>query len=215
MSMIDLAAFEAAPLRREPFEYVVVPSFIRAEARPAINADYPRIDHPGSFPVEEVGGGRAFHALLGEFASHDVRRAFETKFGIDLSGRPLMTTVRARCQPKDGRIHTDSTTKIITVLVYMNAAWEAAGGRLRLLRSAEDLNDYAAEVPPDEGTLVAFRRSERSFHGHLPAEGARRVIQFNWVTSRAVVWRERARHRLSARIKRLVAPQAPALRRTG
>lgn len=214
MSMIDLAVFRAAPLVREPFEYVVVPSFIRPRARAAINADYPRIDFPGSFPVEEVGGGPAFHAFLEEFASEELRRAFEAKFGLDLSGRPLMTTVRARCQPKDGRIHTDSTTKIITVLVYMNAGWEAAGGRLRLLRSPDDLEDYAAEVPPDEGTLLAFRRSDRSFHGHLPAEGARRVIQFNWVTSRGVVWRERARHRLSARLKRLF-PAEPPLRRTG
>ena len=45
------------------------------------------------------------------------------------------------------------------------------------------------EVPPTEGTLLAFRRSNNSWHGHKPFSGLRRVIQFNWVTSEAVVRR--------------------------
>jgi hypothetical protein len=41
--------------------------------------------------------------------------AFELKFSIDLTGRPTMITVRGRCsKEKDGKIHTDSKTKIIT-----------------------------------------------------------------------------------------------------
>ena len=39
------------------------------------------------------------------------------------------------------------------------------------------------EVPPTEGTLLAFRRADNSWHGHKPFAGERRVIQFNWVTS--------------------------------
>ena len=112
-----------------------------------------------------------------------------------------MSTVRGRCQQKDGRIHTDSKSKIITVLIYLNPQWENAAGRLRLLRGPDDIEDYAAEVPPDEGTLLAFRRSENSFHGHKTFVGERRVIQFNWVTDRGTVWRESLRHRLSAWIK--------------
>src|SRR5579859_7380463 len=69
----------------------------------------------------------------------------------DLAGRPTTTTVRGQCSPKDGKIHTDSLSKIITVLLYMNPGWEQAGGRLRLLRSGNDLEDMIAEVPPLEG----------------------------------------------------------------
>ncbi len=112
-----------------------------------------------------------------------------------------MSTVRGRCQQKDGRIHTDTKSKIITVLVYLNPQWEQSGGRLRLLKGKDDIEDYAAEVPPDEGTLLAFRRSGNSFHGHKPFVGERRVIQFNWVTDSGTVWRENLRHRLSAWIK--------------
>ena len=101
------------------------------------------------------------------------------------------------------RQHQDSTEKIVTVLVYMNPDWEESGGRLRVLRSDRDLEDYAAEVPPAEGTLLAFRRSDTSHHGHKPFEGQRRVLQLNWVTSDKFARRERRRHAISAFFKRL------------
>jgi len=201
MSIFDLAAFEATPLKHDPFDYVIVPGFVRADAKDALNRDYPQIDKPGSFPASDLRFGPAFRDMLDEFASAQVRAAFSRKFGVDLEGRPLMTTVRGRCQQKDGRIHTDTKSKIITVLIYMNSKWENPGGRLRLLRTKDNLENYAAEVPPNEGTLIAFRRSDKSFHGHKPFVGERRVIQFNWVTDSGTVWRERLRHRISAWIK--------------
>ena len=133
----------------------------------------------------------------------EFRAAFEEKFEIDLTDRPTMITVRGRCWEKDGSIHTDSVTKLITVLIYMNSSWEDSGGQLRLLRSGEDLEDYVAEVPPEEGTLIAFRRSDHSWHGHKPFVGPRRVIQLNWVTSQGVLRYETRRHRYSAFLKRL------------
>jgi Rps23 Pro-64 3,4-dihydroxylase Tpa1-like proline 4-hydroxylase len=116
-----------------------------------------------------------------------------------------MITVRGHARLADGRIHTDSRTKLITVLIYMNESWEAAGGRLRLLRSPDDLEDVIAEVPPAAGTLLAFRVTPNSWHGHAPVSGPRRVIQLNWVENDGVVRRERLRHGLSARVKRILA----------
>ncbi len=98
-----------------------------------------------------------------------------------------------------------SPSKIITALIYMNSSWEQSGGRLRLLRSAHNLDDVLVEVPPTEGTLVTFRRSENSFHGHKPFIGVRRVIQLNWVTGRGIEFRELFKHRASAWIKKLLA----------
>ena len=112
--------------------------------------------------------------------------------------------MRGHCQAKDGSIHTDTPSKILTVLVYMNTEDQTdVGGRLRILRSKDDLNDYPAEVPPTAGTLLAFRRGETSWHGHETYVGARRVIQLNWVTDMAVVRREHRRHRFSAWTKSL------------
>ena len=78
---------------------------------------------------------------------------------------------------RDGQIHTDSVTKLITVLIYMNGKWESPVGRLRLLRSPDNLNDVVAEVPPDEGTLLVFRNQPNAWHGFEPFEGPRKVIQ--------------------------------------
>jgi len=204
MAILDLAAFHAAPLVREPFEFLVLPGFVKSSALASIHADYPKVKQSGSFPLSEVRFGPGFSALIDELNGPALRAAFERKFGISLEGRPTMTTVRGYCSPKDGRIHTDATSKIITVLIYMNPQWEPSGGRLRLVRSATDLDDVIVEVPPQEGTLLCFRRSDRSFHGHKPFVGPRQVIQFNWVTEQKIVDRELRRHRISAWSKRIL-----------
>ena len=204
LRFIDLAAFERTRLEADPFPYLIVPGFVPTESRAALSADYPKVDQPGSFPVADVTYGPAFADFLDEIQGPDMRDAFARKFNVDLAGRPTMVTVRGQAQAKDGRIHTDSATKIITVLIYMNEAWEAPGGRLRLLRSDTSLDDMVAEVPPAAGTLLAFLVTPHSWHGHHPISGPRRVVQLNWVESDSVVRRERFRHGLSARIKQLL-----------
>jgi hypothetical protein len=201
--IIDLKRFEDTRLTGEPFEFLVVEGFVPQQACEAINRDYPKLSKPGSFPLSEVSFGPAFKELVAALHSDAMRKAFEDKFRIDLAGRPSMITVRGRCSKKDGKIHTDSKTKIITLLLYMNPKWEKSGGCLRLLRSGNDLDDVILEVPPVEGTLLAFKRADNSWHGHKPFEGERRVLQFNWVTSDEVLRREQNRHRLSAFFKNL------------
>jgi len=203
LSYIDLSAFERTPLNSEPFPYVILPGFLRAERRAEVAADYPSIDQPGSFPLEDLSYGPGFAGLVRELEGEPMRRAFAAKFALDLAGRPTMITVRGQARLSDGSIHADSATKLITVLLYMNEAWEAPGGRLRLLRRPDDIESTVTEVPPSAGTLLAFRVTPHSWHGHKPADGARRVVQLNWVTSAGVVRRERLRHGVSARLKRL------------
>jgi SM-20-related protein len=207
---LDLAAFHSTPLTRDPFEFLIVPNFIKAHALPALRTDYPHIDKPGSFPHSQVDSGPAFNSMLHELQGPEMRAAFEEKFRLDLKGRPVMITVRGRSGDRDGNIHTDSLDKLITVLIYMNPTWDDAGGRLRLLRSPDNLDDVIVEVPPEEGLLLAFRRSNNSYHGHKLFIGERRVIQFNWVTSRWVLYRESWRHRFSAWVKRLLPGARPA-----
>jgi len=206
---IDLSLLERATLQTDPFPYVLVPGFVPEARRAALSADYPKIDRPGSFPVGALRFGPAFRQFLAELEGEAMRAAFARKFALDLAGRPTLVTVRGQAQPKDGSIHTDTPSKLITVLVYMNESWEAPGGRLRLLRSASNLDDVVTEVPPAAGTLLAFRVTRNSWHGHAPASGPRRVVQLNWVESEAVVRRERLRHGLSARVKRLLPVRAP------
>ena len=206
---LGIEQFRATALVREPFEHLIVPQFISAQALAEINSDYPKIPSSGSFPVDQVVYGPAFQKLLDELNDDAFREAFEDKVGIDLSGRPTITTVRGRCGPGDGKIHTDSATKIITVLIYMNESWDQPGGRLRLLRS-RDLNDIIVEVPPISGTLLAFKRSNNSWHGHEPFVDERRVIQFNWLRSQGNRQIAMLRHHTSASFKRLLQMVMPA-----
>ncbi len=203
MTYLDFKALDQTPLQQDPYHYLIVPNFILPEAFALVSQDFPAVPGPGSHPPAELMIKGHFAALMEELNGESFRRSIETKFAVDLTGRPTMYTVRGFVRSRDGDVHTDSRTKIITVLVYMNEGWEADGGRLRILRSQDSLNDPVAEVPPNGGTLLAFLRSDNSWHGHLPHEGPRRAIQLNWVTSQEVVDREQGRHRLSTRLKKI------------
>lgn len=203
MALLDLAALRAAPRTTEPFKFVVVPQFLLPGTARAVAQSFPDIPHAGLLPLEATRPGPLFEQVVAELTGAEMTAAVAEVFGLDLSGHPTMVTVRGRCAARDGRIHTDSVTKRVTLLLYFNEDWEAQGGRLRLLRSATDLEDMIAEVPPALGTLVLFERSDRSFHGHEPFVGPRRAVMVNWMADSFAAHRELLRHRISAQAKRL------------
>jgi hypothetical protein len=201
--MIDLERLRATPLEKEPFEYCIVPEFLSREVLDRVEADFPMIDQGGSFPLSSLTYGPGFAALVEELRSDAVRDAFGKYFGIDLAGRPPTITVRGRARGKDGQIHIDSKTKLITVLIYFNRNWNAEGGRLRLLRSPDDIEDLIVEAPPESGLMMAFRCRENAWHGHKPHDGVRRSIQLNWVVDESAANRSERRHKWSSLLKRL------------
>lgn len=203
MTLLDYDALKRTDLQTEPYNWLIVPDFVRSEVFDGIVEDYPAVPGPGSHPPSELTIKGRFAALMEELDGPRFQELIEEKFGIDLTDKPTMYTVRGFCRKTDGKMHTDSETKIITVLLYMNQRWDADGGRLRILKNGTDLNDYVAEVPPHGGTLLVFRRSENSWHGHEPFEGQRRAVQMNWVTGAGVVAYEQRRHRISSTLKKL------------
>jgi len=200
---LNMDALKKTTLVRDPFEFLIVPDMIKREAKASLESDLPRVSHPGIFPCDELKYGPTFASLLEELRGPELRAAVSEQFGSDLSQYPTLITFRGRCRRGDGRVHTDAAWKVITALIYLNDRWGHEGGRLRLLRS-QNLEDVVAEVSPEWGTFLAFRVSDRSWHGHRPFEGERRVIMLNWVTDQRVVDRELARHRRSARLKKLL-----------
>lgn len=180
MSMFDVDTFHATSLQREPFDYLVVPGFIRPDALEALNRDYPQIEGPGNMSADDVDCGPAFARLLAMLKSRPFADLVGEKFGVDLSGCVPTISVRRYCEATDGNIHTDHRSKVITLLLYFNNGWEHEGGRLRMLNSATDIEDYSGEVTPCCGTLLAFRRTDDSYHGHKPFVGERRMLQLSW-----------------------------------
>jgi hypothetical protein len=207
MDVLDFDAMRAAPVSSDPFTHILVPCFVKPAVLPAVVADLPAIKARGSFPIGALSLGAAAKAMTAGLESATFRGIVAEKFGLDLAGAPLMTTLRGNSGEKDGQIHTDSSAKRVTILLYLNPAagdaWAAKAGCLRLLRNDHDLEDYAVEVPPVDGTLLVFPNGPNTWHGHKTFVGSRYVLQMNYMTTSTKAKAEMRRHHLSAFVKRL------------
>ncbi|MCB1698565.1 MAG: 2OG-Fe(II) oxygenase [Pseudomonadales bacterium] len=181
MSLINLKAVQEAELHTDPFDYMVVPGFLSAEVLARVNADYPAIETAANHELENLQYGPAFGALMEELRAPAFATTLGARFDMDLAALPTTVSVRKFCERTDGNIHTDHKSKVITVLVYFNEKWDHPDGQLRMLRSRGDIEDYAAQVPPLGGTLLAFRRTDHSWHGHTRFVGERRMVQLNYL----------------------------------
>ena len=205
MAHLQMDKLASAKIETEPYEYVIVPGFLNAASLKRINETYPPINQGGSFPLESLNTEMAIKEVIDELDGPAFQKIIEQKFDVALDGRPKMDSLRGYTRGKDGQIHTDSKDKIITVLVYLNEKWDRPGGRLRILRDGKNVDDYVAEVAPDNGTLLVFKRSDKSWHGHHPFEGPRRSLQMNWMTSEGSKGWHKVRHTISAAVKKLAA----------
>ena len=181
MSLINIDVLRATPLQTDPFDYLVVPNFLGPDALAQVNRDYPAIDTAANHALENLSYGPAFATLMDELCGSELSSVLGDKFDMDLPSMPTTVTVRKFCERTDGNIHTDHKSKVITVLVYFNETWEHADGQLRLLRSKDNIDDYAVQVAPLGGTLLAFRRTDHSWHGHTRYVGERRMVQVNYL----------------------------------
>src|SRR5262245_4952056 len=154
--VLNSDALRAAPLVSEPFPHMIIDNLIRPEVLPDVVASFPRVPKRGSFPPEAVSYSGRFATLMQEMHSVELRDLIGERLGMDLKDRPPMLTVRGRTGKKDGRIHTDSKSKLVTVLLYLNPGWSAPQGRLRLLYNDHDLAPYAAEISPEAGRCLIF-----------------------------------------------------------
>ncbi|MBF9232358.1 2OG-Fe(II) oxygenase [Microvirga alba] len=198
MSLINLASVRDAEVSRDPYDFVLASDFLNKAAIDEIRSDFPDITKPGYLTVDEVQLQGKFKQLIDELEGPELTEALSRKFGQDLHQYPRLTTIMKRSQPKYGAIHTDGPSKVMTMLVYMNEEWQKDdGGRLRVLYDEKDYERYKLEVPPTMGTMFAFLRSDKSWHGHLPFSGERRVIQIAWVKSQADVDRKKKNNKMA------------------
>ena len=202
-NILNFDVVRNADVHTQPYRYIVGDGFLKEDKIEQLRQDFPTIDKPGFLTVQEVDLRGTFKQLIDELESSEMADALSSKLGLDLDSHPRLTTIRRLSQLKDGRIHTDSESKLATFLVYMNDAWNDDGaGRLRVLNGPDDFDAMTAEISPVMGSCFGFRRADNSWHGHKPISGPRRAIQLNWVTSKDVVDSEQRRHQLSTKIKK-------------
>ena len=165
--------------------------------------DFPDIDSGGSFPSDNLKQGD-IKKLVEELEGDEFKAILENKLGVDLKDAEVITTLRGFSRFKDGKIHTDSQSKIVTVLLYLNKNWDNEIGNLRLLKKNNDLENYIQEISSEYGNLVAFKVTDNCWHGFMPFEGKRLSIQLNYIHPKSLNM-HKIRHKLSASFKKLIS----------
>ena len=165
----------------EPFAYLLARAQLADERKAELARDFPNYPSAGFFPHEQADCGPSINQLIEELSSPAIADAIGLRLGVEnLSGFPTLVTICRSLNRRHGTIHTDSRSKVVTALLYLNEDWP-------------DTSD---------GCLRFLKRSENSYHGHLPYEGERRVIQIAWLTSDEEKLRKARRGRLSRLFKK-------------
>lgn len=186
--LLDAARLERPDtlVRNDPFSFLIAHNQLPEHARAELDRDFPKYSGAGFFPYDQKECGPSIQALVDAVTSAAFANAVGARLGIDrLGGYPTLVTICRHLNKRHGTIHTDSKSKVATALIYLNPSWpDTSDGCLRFLGKIDDIDaTLAPEVKPLYGEFVIFKRADNSFHGHLPYEGERRVIQVTWLTS--------------------------------
>lgn len=203
---INYEAVRRAVVSRVPCPHIVVPDFLAGPSLARAVSLLPEIRAGGSFPIGALELHPELKAMMEDFAGPRLKEIVSEKFGLDVRSAPSMVTMRGQTRAKDGRIHRDSASKRVTILLYLNDPekdWDHKGGCLRFLNGPDDVEDYASEIPPVGGTLVIFPNGPDTWHGHRPYVGARHTVQLNYMAQDGRARYELVRHHVSAFCKRL------------
>lgn len=194
--LIDPARLSAAEVSSAPFAFLVARDQLPVDAEAALDRDFPRYPSAGFFPYRAEDCGPAVVEVVEALTSPAFAQAVGSRLGLpDLASYPPLVTICRHLNLRHGTIHTDSKSKLATALLYLSPEWpHGSAGALRFLRRIDSIDDMVApEVAPLYGTIAAFKRADDSFHGHLPFEGERRVIQVAWLSSQAELDRKTRR----------------------
>ncbi|KQX03796.1 MULTISPECIES: 2OG-Fe(II) oxygenase [Acinetobacter] len=202
-SILKLDALKNAEVASTPYPYFVVENALADSEVQAVIQDFPKIEQGGSFNIEDVEIKPNFDRFLKSLDTPEFRQILTDKFDVNVMEHPMMITLRGYSRQKDGRIHSDSKSKLLTVLIYLNESWDAPNGRLRILNDDNDINNYVTEINAGPGSLVAFKVTDNGWHGYIPYEGQRQSIQINFLTSEKANAKHKFFHGLSAKMKKI------------
>ena len=194
-------------VQHQPFSFLLAAHMLREDARAELQRDFPKYPEAGFFPHQAADCGPSVNALIAELVAPEFVDALGDRLGVaDMSKLPALVTLCSRLNRRHGTIHTDSKSKVLTALVYLNTDWpHGSPGCLRFLHKIDDIEALVVpELLPVYGNLAAFKRADNSFHGHLPHEGERMVVQVAWLTSADELLRKQKRGRFTRWFKKLL-----------
>ena len=207
MNIINSEALEKVAVTKSPYPYFGIEASLNSEYKQALLHDFPELSKGGSFPLDSIDTKDSISILADELCSDEFRELIANKFDVDLSDKPIIITARGYSRLRDGQSHTDSKTKLITVLLYLNDEWEPPTGRLRVLNS-NNVDDYVTEFSSSFGQMIAFKITENCWHGYKPFEGKRQSLQINYLVDEKYNKHHIYRHKISAAFKKLFGRKA-------
>jgi hypothetical protein len=200
-ALVDLNLIKSAPIDDTYFPYFAVENCITEDGQ-SLPKEFPDLTKGGSYPSDMPGLSEKIKNLISEIESEEMQKVLSEKFDINLDDVEIVTTLRGYSRMKDGKIHSDSKSKVLTFLLYLNEEWVNEKGLLRMLKNNSDLEDFIQEIPASFGSLVVFKVTENCWHGFHPVEGKRLSMQMNYVKKESAS-SHKLRHGLSSFMKKL------------
>ena len=114
MKLINNEKLSKARVNKEFFPFFCVENiFLDNIDTQSVIDDFPSISDGGSFHVSSVSSGKLIKQLVYELESNEIKAILEKQFKVNLDEAKVATTLRGYSRKKDGKIHTDSKTKIL------------------------------------------------------------------------------------------------------
>ena len=182
--ILNKQALMAAIINKDFFPYCYIKNSLNNnQLTKKILLDFPLINKGGSFNIPSKEN--SINELVNDFKNPVIKSILSDKFNVDLDRASTIATLRGYSRRKDGNIHSDSSSKILTILIYLNKTWDHENGLLRLLKTKDNLDDYIVEIPANLGSMVIFKVTNNCWHGYKSFEGERKSIQINYVHKRS------------------------------
>jgi hypothetical protein len=183
--MVNTSRLRGEVLQEDPFEWLSCASFLDEDVAFQLARRFP-ID--GLSISTAIGSRFESRSLISdgvidyswncenqdwiEFAKYLISKDYHDLISdvmkIDLAN---CTTSAAICRYRTDSFngaHTDRSHRVVSQIIYLNRVWMRAWGGDFLILRAPDISAVASRVAPAFNTMVAFIRSERSWHAVAP-----------------------------------------------
>ena len=113
--ILDFQKLRTTEVNNDYFPYFVADNALREDLdTKALANDFPDLEKGGSFLSANTDAGPSIRELISELEGEEFKTLLENKFNLDLANSSLVTTLRGYSRKRDGQIHTDSKSKIVT-----------------------------------------------------------------------------------------------------
>lgn len=104
-----------------PFAFLVARRQLRDSAQAMLAVDFPRYRGAGFLPWDAADCGASINAPIRALIAPSFADRIGAHLGVpDLSRFPTLVTLCRSLNRRHGTIHTDSQSKVVTALLYLN-----------------------------------------------------------------------------------------------